>query len=79
MKLQKIAIKNGRIDDSVFTVKKNLYICIRLTGGTNVKEHWADVATGEVRKLIYAGIAQLVEHDLAKVGVASPSLVSRSE
>ena len=25
-----------------------------------------------------AGIAQLVEHDLAKVGVASPSLVSRS-
>ena len=27
---------------------------------------------------IKAGIAQLVEHDLAKVGVASPSLVSRS-
>ena len=26
-----------------------------------------------------AGIAQLVEHDLAKVGVASPSLVSRSD
>ncbi len=26
----------------------------------------------------YAGIAQLVEHDLAKVGVASSSLVSRS-
>ena len=26
-----------------------------------------------------AGIAQLVEHDLAKVGVASPSLVSRSK
>ncbi len=26
-----------------------------------------------------AGIAQLVEHDLAKVGVASSSLVSRSE
>ena len=25
-----------------------------------------------------AGIAQLVEHDLAKVGVASSSLVSRS-
>jgi hypothetical protein len=29
--------------------------------------------------LIYAGIAQLVEHDLAKVGVASSSLVSRSK
>ena len=26
-----------------------------------------------------AGIAQLVEHNLAKVGVASSSLVSRSE
>ncbi len=26
-----------------------------------------------------AGIAQLVEHDLAKVGAASSSLVSRSE
>ena len=29
-------------------------------------------------KLQIAGIAQLVEHDLAKVGVASSSLVSRS-
>ena len=28
---------------------------------------------------IKAGVAQLVEHDLAKVGVASPSLVSRSK
>ncbi len=27
---------------------------------------------------LHAGIAQLVEHDLAKVGVASSSLVSRS-
>ena len=27
---------------------------------------------------VVAGIAQLVEHDLAKVGVASSSLVSRS-
>ena len=27
----------------------------------------------------YAGIAQLVEHDLAKVGVAGSSPVSRSE
>jgi hypothetical protein len=32
-------------------------------------------ATGD---LVNAGIAQLVEHDLAKVGVASSSLVSRS-
>ena len=30
------------------------------------------------RSVKYAGIAQLVEHDLAKVGVASSSLVSRS-
>ena len=28
---------------------------------------------------VCAGIAQLVEHDLAKVGVASSSLVSRSK
>ncbi len=28
---------------------------------------------------IVAGIAQLVEHDLAKVGVASSNLVSRSK
>ena len=28
--------------------------------------------------MVCAGIAQLVEHDLAKVGVASSSLVSRS-
>ena len=28
---------------------------------------------------LYAGIAQLVEHDLAKVGVASSNLVSRSK
>ena len=30
-------------------------------------------------RLLDAGIAQLVEHDLAKVGVASSSLVSRSK
>jgi hypothetical protein len=31
-----------------------------------------------IEKNIFAGIAQLVEHNLAKVGVASSSLVSRS-
>ena len=30
------------------------------------------------KKQVTAGVAQLVEHNLAKVGVASPSLVSRS-
>ena len=30
-------------------------------------------------RLLKAGIAQLVEHNLAKVGVASSSLVSRSK
>ena len=30
-------------------------------------------------KTLNAGIAQLVEHDLAKVGVASSNLVSRSK
>ena len=33
----------------------------------------------KIRVLNQAGIAQLVEHDLAKVGVASSSLVSRSK
>ena len=32
-----------------------------------------------MRLLIDAGIAQLVEHNLAKVGVASSNLVSRSK
>ena len=37
--------------------------------------------TGDLLKIrpLDAGIAQLVEHDLAKVGVASSSLVSRSK
>ena len=35
--------------------------------------------TNEFHKLIHAEVAQLVEHDLAKVGVASSSLVFRSE
>ena len=38
-------------------------------------------ASSSFRSLIYthAGIAQLVEHNLAKVGVASSNLVSRSK
>ena len=32
----------------------------------------------KIEPVKYARIAQLVEHDLAKVGVASSSLVSRS-
>ncbi len=35
--------------------------------------------TGHQASTTQAGIAQLVEHDLAKVGVASSSLVSRSK
>ena len=34
---------------------------------------------GSLKWAVFAGIAQLVEHDLAKVGVASSSLVSRSK
>jgi hypothetical protein len=33
---------------------------------------------GERRRFIIARVAQLVEHNLAKVGVASSNLVSRS-
>jgi hypothetical protein len=46
--------------------KNILYIC-------NAKKFF----TG--RTGCHAGLAQLVEHDLAKVGVASSSLVSRSK
>ncbi len=35
--------------------------------------------TSDCQNLSNAGIAQLVEHNLAKVGVASSSLVSRSK
>ena len=39
-----------------------------------------DIQTLSVKmRLVDAGIAQLVEHNLAKVGVASSSLVSRSK
>ena len=39
----------------------------------------ADVAAGRVARIvIIAGIAQLVEHHVANVNVASSSLVSRS-
>ncbi len=51
----------------IFSERKSFYICTR-----NI---WA---SNRVRGCNQAGIAQLVEHDLAKVGVASSSLVSRS-
>jgi hypothetical protein len=37
------------------------------------------IETNEFQKLLIAEVAQLVEHDLAKVGVASSSLVFRSK
>ena len=42
---------------------------------------WVQVPPGvpKTRKAMNAEIAQLVEHDLAKVGVASSSLVFRSK
>jgi hypothetical protein len=64
------------ICESVFRVKKLLYICNRLAETALL----IDVMSEKMMSLNCknAGIAQLVEHDLAKVGVASPSLVSRS-
>ena len=48
-------------------MKKSYYLCTRKTDkGGAVQKHNAE-------------IAQLVEHNLAKVGVASSSLVFRSE
>ena len=43
---------------------------------TSLAESSLDVL--QIKKQVTAGVAQLVEHNLAKVGVASPSLVSRS-
>merc|ERR1711916_159002 len=40
--------------------------------------HFERTSTKRNGRLRHAGIAQLVEHDLAKVGVASSNLVSRS-
>merc|ERR1712023_597149 len=40
--------------------------------------HFERTSTKRNSRLRHAGIAQLVEHDLAKVGVASSNLVSRS-
>ncbi len=39
---------------------------------------WFLIDKSEIGFIIYAGIAQLVEHNLAKVGVAGSSPVSRS-
>ena len=39
----------------------------------------ASIRREHENKLAFAGIAQLVEHNLAKVGVAGSSPVSRSE
>lgn len=46
-------------------VGKKLYLCLRENGRGGISRQ--------------AEIAQLVEHDLAKVGVASSSLVFRSQ
>ena len=56
--------KKVALETELFWRKKNkIYICIRLKA---------------VRSKKQARIAQLVEHDLAKVGVAGSSPVSRS-
>jgi hypothetical protein len=53
--------------------KKDFYFCTTIIN----RIIYMDSNSGVVFRNI-AGIAQLVEHNLAKVGVASPSLVSRS-
>ncbi len=51
--------------------KKRLYLCNRIQGNVRIKKFSEHGSVAE--------IAQLVEHNLAKVGVASSSLVFRSE
>ena len=50
----------------------------RITTRMRDKIEKSMVVQSQIRIINFARIAQLVEHDLAKVGVASPSLVSRS-
>ena len=51
-------------------MKNLLYICIINSGITETKS---------LKRRLKAGVAQLVERDLAKVEVASSNLVSRSK
>ena len=57
-------------------MEKSLYFCTRFRGENAFRRE-----SRESLEIVYddAEIAQLVEHDLAKVGVASSSLVFRSE
>jgi hypothetical protein len=50
-----------------------------VTGNTPKLKGLSDPPWLKLWRINQAGVAQLVEHDLAKVGVASSSLVSRSE
>ena len=67
-------ILNGYVRAVIIVVKK---IYNSLTG---LKTLWHNVYLDKKSLAVkpHAGIAQLVEHNLAKVGVASSSLVSRS-
>ncbi len=47
--------------------------------GSRVRASFPAPIFQQINTIFYAGIAQLVEHNLAKVGVASSSLVSRSK
>ena len=65
-------------------MKKKVYLCNRKQESCTAK-HWhteKEISLGdipdEVLAPLFAEIAQLVEHNLAKVGVASSSLVFRS-
>ena len=57
-------------------MEKSLYFCTRFREGKGILAE-----SKESLEMVHndAEIAQLVEHDLAKVGVASSSLVFRSE
>ena len=65
----KMALFQKKNPQKVCQFQKKHYLCIRIQGNASENaEFFAE----------YAEIAQLVEHNLAKVGVAGPSPVFRS-
>jgi hypothetical protein len=58
-------------------LKKTFFFC-RIKNSFKFAVPSGNNKAGLIRSLNIAGIAQLVEHDLAKVGVAGSSPVSRS-
>ena len=86
---KKNKIENQKKWFCLWSYPQNPYLCTAFTKSTcgnwrqaESREKFFSIPRRESQSRIYVGnaaIAQLVEHDLAKVGVASSSLVCRSK